>query len=346
MEVRTGRDRHENGRQEKMKMIECVPNFSEGRNREVVERIVAALTAVPGVRLLDYSLDADHHRSVVTFIGSPEAVVAGALAACSRAVELIDMRKHQGGVHPRIGAVDVVPFIPLADAEMSEAVAAAHRFGARFGEQNGIPVYFYGAAALREERRELPDIRRGGYESLSKRLNDPRWQPDAGPALFNAKSGATAVGARIPLVAFNVVLNCCDLKLARQIARCIRQSSGGLPHVKAIGLPLESRQLVQVSMNLTDYRETSMCRVFDEIKARAEREGIDILESELIGLVPLAALGGRSPEAFKLSDFTDERILDTCLCDPVPPQKKPTDRPPEATRISKEQGRGDGGARS
>lgn len=306
-----------------MKIIECVPNFSEGRNRGIVESIVAALTAVPGVRLLDYSLDGDHHRSVVTFIGSPDAVVAGALAACNRAVELIDMRKHQGGVHPRIGAVDVVPFIPLADAEMSDAVAAAHRFGAQFGEQNAVPIFFYGAAALREDRKELPDIRRGGYESLAERLNDPRWQPDAGPALFNAKSGATAVGARIPLVAFNVVLNCCDLKLAQEIARCIRQSSGGLPQVKAIGVPLESRQLVQVSMNLTDYRETSMCRVFDEIKARAEREGIDILESELIGLVPLAALGGRSPEAFKLSDFTGERILDHCLCDPDSPAENP-----------------------
>jgi len=305
-----------------MKIIECVPNFSEGRNREVVESIVAALTAVSGIRLLDYSLDADHHRSVVTFIGSPESVVAGALAACNRAVELIDMRQHQGGVHPRIGAVDVVPFIPLGEAEMKDAVAAAHSFGAIFGEQNKIPVYFYGAAALTAERRELPAVRRGGYESLEERLKDPSWKPDAGPAVFNAKSGATAVGARIPLVAFNVVLNCCDLEPAREIARCIRQSSGGLPHVKAIGIPLESRQVVQVSMNLTDYRETSMCRVFDEIKVRAERLGVEILESELIGLVPRDALGRRDPEYFKLKDFTSSRILEECLCDPDFPFKK------------------------
>jgi len=308
-----------------MKIIECVPNFSEGRNRDVVESIVSALTAIPGIRLLDYSMDEDHHRSVVTFIGSPDTVVAGALAACNRAVELIDMRKHQGGVHPRIGAVDVVPFIPLADAEMKDAVTAAHRFGSLFGEQNEIPVYYYGAAALTTERRELPDVRRGGYESLEERQNEPSWKPDAGPAIFNAKSGATAVGARIPLVAFNVVLNCGDLKLAKDIARCIRQSSGGLRHVKAIGVPLESRQLVQVSMNLTDYRETSMCRVFDEIKNRAELQGVEILESELIGLVPLAALDGRSPEYFKLNDFTGERILENCVCDPDFPSKNSPD---------------------
>jgi len=297
----------------KMKIIECVPNFSEGRNREVVDSIVAALTIVPGIRLLDTSMDPDHHRSVVTFIGSPEEVVAGALAACNRAVELIDMQTHRGGVHPRIGAVDVVPFIPLADAEMSDAVNAAHHFGALFGEQNRIPVYFYGAAALSADRRELPEIRRGGYESLEDRLKDPRWKPDAGPAFFNAQSGATAVGARIPLVAFNVVLKCDDLKLAGDIARCIRQSSGGLPHVKAIGVPLESRQAVQVSMNLTDYRVTPMCRVFDEIKERAEGQGVEILESELIGLAPLAALGGRSPEYFKLKNFTGKCILENCL---------------------------------
>ncbi len=296
-----------------MKILECVPNFSEGRNRDIVEGIISALTEVPGIRLLDHSMDRDHHRSVITFVGSPEEVVEGALAACNRAAELIDMRKHEGGVHPRIGAVDVVPFIPLADAEMSDAVSAAHRFGAMFGERNRIPVYFYGASALSPDRKELPDIRRGGYERLEERLKDPKWKPDAGPALFNAQSGATAVGARIPLVAFNVVLNCSDLKPAEDIARSIRQSSGGLRHVKAIGVPLKSRGLVQVSMNLTDYRETSMRRVFDEIQARAGLLGIEILESELIGLIPQAALDGRSPEYFKLKDFSERRILENCL---------------------------------
>ncbi|OPY89179.1 MAG: hypothetical protein A4E72_01192 [Syntrophus sp. PtaU1.Bin208] len=296
-----------------MKIIECVPNFSEGRNRDIVEGIISALTAVPGIRLLDCSMDPDHHRSVITFVGSPEEVVDGALAACNRAAELIDMRKHEGGVHPRIGAVDVVPFIPLADAEMSDAVGAAHRFGAMFGERNRIPVYFYGASALSPDRKELPDIRRGGYERLAERLKDPKWKPDAGPALFNARSGATAVGARIPLVAFNVVLNCSNLKAAEDIARCIRQSSGGLRHVKAIGVPLKSRGVVQVSMNLTDYRETSMRRVFDEIQARGELLGIEILESELIGLAPQAALNGCSPEYFKLKDFAERRILENCL---------------------------------
>jgi glutamate formiminotransferase len=175
---------------------------------------------------------------------------------------------------------------------------------------------------LTAERRNFP-CEKGGYESLSERLKDPSWKPDAGPAVFNANSGATAVGARIPLVAFNVVLNCCDLEPAREIARCIRQSSGGLPHVKAIGIPLESRQVVQVSMNLTDYRETSMCRGFDEIKARLSVWASEILESELIGLVPRDALGGRDPEYFKLKDFTSSRILEECLCDPDSHSRKP-----------------------
>ena len=296
-----------------MNIIECVPNFSEGRNRRIIEDIASALAAVSGVRLLDYSMDPDHHRSVFTFIGPPERVVDGAQAACSRAAELIDMRRHRGAVHPRIGAVDVVPFIPLADAKMKDAVDAAHRFGPLFGTRNGIPVYFYGAAALSPQRRELPDIRRGGYENLEERLKDPNWKPDAGPAFFNAHSGATAVGARIPLVAFNVVLNCSELKPAEDIARSIRQSSGGLRDVKALGVPLQSRNLVQVSMNLTDYRETSMCRVFDEIKAQAERLSVEILESELIGLVPRAALAGRPPEDYRLKDFSEKRILENCF---------------------------------
>ncbi len=295
-----------------MKIIECIPNFSEGRDRTVVEAIVGAAEGVPGIKILDYSMDSDHNRSVLTFLGIPEAVEAAAAAACDKAVELIDMCTHTG-IHPRIGAVDVVPFVPLCGASMEDAVALAHRFGRAFAERNGVPVYFYGAAALSPERRVLSAVRKGQYEQLREKIGDPAWQPDAGSAAFNAKCGATAVGARKPLIAFNVNLKSCDLDAAKKIARSIRQSSGGLPHVQALGLHLKSRNIVQVSMNLTDYEETPVCRVFDIIKEKAAACGIDILESELIGLIPEAALEGTTAEYLRLCDFCKERIIECHL---------------------------------
>lgn len=293
-----------------MKIIECVPNFSEGRDRKKGQALVDAATVVKGIKILDFCMDGDHHRSVLTFIGPPGVVKDACLATCRKALEIIDMCEHTGA-HPRIGAVDVVPFIPLGDADMSDAVRVAHDFGREFSEQFQIPVYFYAEASLAPLRRELSQIRQGGYEALKERLKDPVWRPDAGPNLFNACAGATAVGARFPLIAFNINLDSDNLQLARDIASMIRQSGGGLPHVKAIGILLKSRHLAQVSMNLTDYRITSLRTVFDRVREAAGRRDTDILESELIGLIPRAALANVTADYLKLKNFSDKKILES-----------------------------------
>lgn len=293
-----------------MKIIECVPNFSEGRDRKKGQALADAAAAVEEIKLLDFCMDEDHHRSVLTFMGPPGAVQEACLAVCLKAIKIIDMREH-AGVHPRIGAVDVVPFIPLGDADMSDAVRIAHDFGRDFSQQAQVPVYFYGEAALAPWRVELPQIRKGGYEALKKHFNDPQWRPDAGPGLFNARAGATAVGARIPLIAFNINLKSDNLQLARDIAGMIRHSGGGLPHVKAIGLLLKSRRMAQVSMNLTDYRVTSLRTVFDRVQEEAGRRDTDILESELIGLIPGAALADVTADYLKLKEFSNRKILES-----------------------------------
>lgn len=295
-----------------MKIMECVPNFSEGRDGEKVNAIADSVLRVPGVKLLDFSMDWDHHRSVFTFIGSPENVLAGAMAACTKAVDVIDMRDHEG-VHPRLGAVDVVPFVPLEGADMRDAVSLAHRFGREFARGNRIPVYFYGEAALHHGRKELSKIRRGGYEKLKEKIKDPRWQPDAGPSVFNDRSGATVVGARMPLIAFNVNLDTGDIALVKSIAAAIRQSGGGLKHVMAIGVPLKSRKIVQLSMNLINYRETSIRTVFDAVKKQVSQYGVRVIESELIGLIPEEALVGVSAEYLQLSNFCSDCLIETHL---------------------------------
>lgn len=287
-----------------------MPNFSEGRNLEKVEGIVAALKNVSGITLLNYCMDQDHNRAVLTFIGEPEAVLAGALAACHEACEIIDMRLHKGE-HPRIGAVDVVPFIPLAGASMADAVGVAHRFGRTFGERDHASVYFYGEAAVDGRRENLADIRRGGYERLREKMTKPEWRPDTGNLVFNERIGATAVGARMPLIAFNINLRTSDKDIARTIASAIRESGGGLPHVKAIGVYLGSRHIAQVSMNLTNFKMTSLKTVFNLVREKAQRLGTDILESELIGLVPEEALEDTTPEYLMIDGFTKERILET-----------------------------------
>jgi glutamate formiminotransferase / 5-formyltetrahydrofolate cyclo-ligase len=293
-----------------MKIIECVPNFSEGRNKKTVEALALAVSRTPGIKLLDVSADPDHNRCVLTFMGNPERIVDGAMAVAEEALSWIDMRRHEG-IHPRIGAVDVVPFIPFGEASMAEAVALARRFGREFAKKTGVPVYFYGEAALKEARKQLPNIRRGGYEGLGAKLKDSVWYPDAGKPVFPERWGATAVGARIPLVAFNVNLDSTDLTLAREIACSVRESGGGFPAVKAIGLFLTSRNLVQVSMNLTDYRQTSLRSVFDFIERQARARGVDILHSELIGLLPRDALTGVTPEYLKLIYFSEDRIIES-----------------------------------
>jgi glutamate formiminotransferase len=298
-----------------MKILECIPNFSEGKSRDTLEHIVEALHPIDGVKILDYSMDPDHHRSVITFIGTPEDVERAAAAACDKAVELIDMQEH-AGVHPRNGAVDVVPFVPIQDMDMSEAVEVAHRFGRAFAERNNVPVYFYAEAALNPARIRLPFLRTGGYEMLKEKIHDPLWIPDAGPVIFNPRSGATAVGARIPLIAFNINLDTDDIAIAKTIARSIRQSSGGLNCVQAMGVPLKSRNIVQVSMNLTNYKETSIRTVFDAVKEKAAAFGIGILESELIGCLPRDAMEGITPNYCLLCDFSEERIIET-HCTPL-----------------------------
>lgn len=295
-----------------MKIIECVPNISEGRNKDTIDRIVKVLGEVEEVKLLDVCMDADHNRTVLTFIGTPKAVEKGAEAVSQKVFELIDMSRHKG-VHPRIGAIDVVPFVPLKGATMEDAVKSAYRFGFTLGEKYKVPVYFYGEAARDPARRELAHIRRGGYEGLKRRLYDPAWAPDAGPAFFSHKSGAVAVGAREPLIAFNINLASNNLQIAKNIARSIRESGGGLPYVKAMGVSLESRNIVQISMNLTHHKVTSLKMVFDRVKDIAAHQGVDILESELVGLIPEGAMKDVSPEYLKLSHFSPDRIIETHL---------------------------------
>ena len=297
-----------------MKIIECVPNFSEGCDLDKIESIARVLKTFPNIRLIDYSGDSDHNRSVFTFLGKPEDVLEAALAASGKALELIDMRS-QTGVHPRLGAVDVVPFIPLGRTKMEDAVNLAHLFGHQLYERFGVPAYFYGHAALIAERSDLANVRRGGYEALAEKMSNPDDAPDAGKPVFNPRAGATAVGARELLVAYNINLNCDDLRLAQKIASLIREKSGGLPHVRAIGVILKSRHLAQVSMNLTNCKETPFKVIYEQVEKLAAERGIEILESELIGLVPKCAFVGTKPQKLKLVNFNKDRLLETHLKD-------------------------------
>ena len=293
-----------------MKILECVPNFSEGCDQQKLAAIAAVFDRFPEVDLVNYSGDADHNRSVFTFLGKPQDVLGAALAVAGKALELIDMCG-QTGVHPRLGAVDVVPFIPLGQAHMQDAIDTAHLFGRKLNEQFGVPVYFYGQAALLHGRKELADIRRGGYEGLTHKMTHPDGLPDVGKPAFDPCHGATAVGAREPLVAYNINLKSSDLKVAQAIASQIREKNGGLKYVRAIGLMLKSRKVAQVSMNLTNTRETPLKVVYEEVEKRAAEHGVEILESELIGLAPKYAFTGTTPVKLKLPDFEDNRLLET-----------------------------------
>ncbi len=295
-----------------MKILECVPNFSEGRDEKKVEEIVAEVRKISGVKLLDYFSDSDHNRTVVTFIGDPEGVKQAALRSSLRALEGIDMRTHTGG-HPRLGAVDVVPFVPIRGMGMKEAAGIAHQFGREFGEMGEVPVYFYGEAATDPRRKKLADIRKGEYEGLREKLSIPGWEPDAGARTFNPKSGATVVGARFPLIAFNVNLRTQNLDFAKRVARKIRESSGGIPSVQALGVELKERRMVQVSMNLTDYRRTSIPKVVEFIRAEIAGTGVEIAETELVGVLPLEALEDVVREYLKMPEFTPEQVIETHL---------------------------------
>lgn len=271
------------------KLVECVPNFSEGRRVEVVDAVAAAVTGTPGVQLLDSTSDADHNRSVLTLAGEPDAVAEAMEEAVAVAVQLIDLRGHEGQ-HPRIGAVDVVPFVPLGDSTMDECVALARRFGARIAARFELPVYLYAAAATRPDRVVLADVRRPQFEGLRERIGDPDREPDFGPARVHPSAGAVAVGARPFLIAYNIELASNDVELAKRIARRVRESSGGLPRVQALGLYLEELACAQVSMNLLDFTITPLWAVWDAVRALAANEGVELQDSELIGLAPLAAL--------------------------------------------------------
>lgn len=293
-------------------IIECVANVSEGRDARALAALAEAVRAVPGAHLADVHADPDHHRSVFTILGAGAAVEAAALALAAAALARIDMREHHG-LHPRLGALDVVPFVPVAGTPMDLAVAAARRVGAALAERHALPVYFYGAAARSPERRELPDVRRGGYERLAARLATPAGAPDAGPARFDARAGAAVVGARDVLVAYNVWLETTNLEMARAVARAVRTRDGGLPALRALGVPLPSRGAVQVSLNLLDHRVTPLPVVFDRVADEARRRGVTVRRAELVGLAPRAAFAGRAPASVGLPDFTPAAELDAHL---------------------------------
>ena len=294
------------------KIVECVPNFSEGRRTEVIDQIAEAVAAVPGVHVLDVQSDADHNRTVVTFAGEPEAVEEAAFRGIQEAAELIDMDLHRGE-HPRMGAADVVPFVPIKNVTMEDCVAIVRRVGERVGRELDIPIYLYEEAATRPERRNLADVRRGEYEGIKAEIETrPEREPDFGPRHVG-KAGATAIGARPPLIAYNVYLGTDDVEIAKAIARAVRHSSGGLRYVKALGLLVKGQ--AQVSMNLTDYRRTPVHRVMEMIRREAERYGVSVVESELIGLIPNEALVEVAEFYLQLGDFSSRQILENRLAD-------------------------------
>jgi len=291
-----------------MKILQCEPNFSEGRDPNFLAELTEVLQPFP-VKVLDLSMNQDHHRADVTFLGAPEAVEAAAMAVTSRAVELIDMRKHKGS-HPRMGAVDVVPFIPIRGMTMVEAVEVARRFGRAFAERHGVPVFFYEEACTEEGRRNLADIRKGEYESMPRKLVDPAWTVDAGPQAFNERSGVTAVGARMPLIGLNVNLHTGDLEVARKIASAVRYAGGGLRFVKAMGLKLEEKGIVQVSMNLVNYQRTPIHRAVELVRSEAARYGVLVKECELVGMVPVEALAEVVGYYLQIPGFSSRQITE------------------------------------
>ncbi len=293
-------------------LVECVPNFSEGRAPAKIDAIVAAIRSV-GAIVLDRTSDTDHNRSVVTFAAPADRIGDAAFCAVKQAVVSIDLRSHVGE-HPRIGAADVVPFVPISGVTLEDCVRIAHQTGRRIWEELRVPVYFYEAAALRPQCRNLAEIRRGNWERLREEvLTSPERRPDCGGPELHPSAGAVVVGARKFLIAFNVNLATSDLAIARRIARTIRESSGGLPAVKAMGVLLASQNMAQVSMNLTDFEQTSIYAAFDAVCAEASRDGVGVSGSELIGLVPQRALGAGNPASLRIENFNPSMILETRL---------------------------------
>lgn len=297
-----------------MPTIECVPNISEGRRLDVISGLAETLRAVPGLRVLDVQSDATHNRSVFTLAGTAAGLTAGIPKLFEGAIAAIDLRTHKGE-HPRLGAVDVVPFIPIDGVTMAECVALARTIAAGVATRFGLPVYLYEDASSDPARKNLEDIRRGEFEGLAAKMAQPAWAPDFGPAAPHASAGASVIGARMPLIAYNINLATNRLDVAKKIAAAIRMSSGGLRFVKAMGIPLEDRGIVQVSMNLTNYEKTPMYRVFDLVKREAERYGVQVLESEIVGLVPSAALTQTAEYFLRLDGFSSGQILEKKLAE-------------------------------
>ena len=293
-------------------IIECVPNISEGRDAARVGEIADAVRAVAGVRLLDVSSDTSHNRSVLTLVGDAAAIRAAVLALFEAAVPRIDLRTHRGE-HPRMGAVDVVPFIPLRGASVEECVALSREVGAEVAGKFGIPVYLYEDSASAENRRNLADIRKGQFEGFAAKMQDPAWKPDFGPSEPHPSAGVVAIGARPFLIAYNVNLGTSDLAIADRIARAIRHLSGGFRYCKAMGVSLADRGIVQVSINMTNFRKTPLHRVFECVKSEAERHGVAIVGSEIVGMTPADALYAAAEHYLRLERFTPDMVIETKL---------------------------------
>ena len=295
-----------------MTIIESIPNVSEGRRTDVIGKLVSAIEQTPGVRLLDHSSDASHNRSVFTLVGDAPSLKAATLALFDVAIAEIDLRTHRGE-HPRMGAVDVVPFVPIEGATMDDCIGLAQDVAATVAERFSLPVFLYEEASKNPARKNLEDIRRGEFEGLGAKMVSAGWAPDYGPATPHESAGATVIGARMPLIAYNINLNSDRLDVARRIAAAIRHSSGGLRFVKAMGVMLEDRRIAQVSMNLTNYQKTPIFRVFEMVKREAERYGISILESEVVGLVPSAALMSAAEYYLQIEGFSADQVLESKL---------------------------------
>lgn len=292
------------------KIIQCVPNFSEGRDLEKVERIINPFRGKEGVKLLDYSTDFDHNRAVVTVVGEPEAVKAAIVEAMGIAIKEIDMTKHEGQ-HPRMGATDVVPFIPIKNMTMDEAVQLAKEVGKEAWEKYGLPIFLYEKAASSPTRENLATVRKGQFEGMAEKVKDPEWTPDFGENSIHPTAGITAVGARMPLVAFNVNIDTPNIEVANSIAKSVRHMSGGLRYCKGIGIDLKERGIVQVSMNMTDYTKTALYRVFELIKIEARRYGVNVVGSEIIGLLPMEALIDTAVYYLGVENFSMDQVLES-----------------------------------
>ncbi len=293
-------------------IIECVPNISEGRDPASIDAIAAAVRGVAGVRLLDVSSDASHNRSVLTFVGDAAAVRRAVAALFEAAIARIDLRRHQGE-HPRMGAVDVVPFIPIRGASMEDCVALSREAGAEIAERFGVPVYLYEESATAEGRRNLAEVRKGQFEGFAQKMKDARWKPDFGPGQPHPSAGVVAVGARAFLIAYNINLATRELAVADRIAKAIRHLSGGFRYVKAMGVELADRGIVQVSINMTNFKKTPLHRVFECVRSEAERHGVAIVGSEIVGLTPAEALYAAAEHYLRLEGFSADQVLETKL---------------------------------